>query len=78
LLGEGGNGGRMGRGTPYRRGEGLGGCWPGNWETFEMQIRNTQFNKDGKKEQNYISIKTKVKQIVNVTTMYIYIFFVNC
>jgi len=32
--GEGGNGGRMGRGTPKIEGdgEGLGGCWPGNRE----------------------------------------------
>jgi len=31
--GEGGNGGRMGRGSLYRRGgDGLGGYWPGNQE----------------------------------------------
>jgi len=31
--GEGGNGERMRRGTPSRRGGGkAGGCWPGNWE----------------------------------------------
>jgi len=43
--GEGGNGGRLGRGTPIRKGRGEGDVSPGKGITLEMYIRNTQVNK---------------------------------
>jgi len=40
----GGNGGRMGRGTPIKKGRGMFARKPGKGITLEMYIRNTQVN----------------------------------
>jgi len=48
--GKGGNGGRVGRGTPIRKGRGEGDVCP---ETLEMYIRNTQVNKKKKKRKGF-------------------------
>jgi len=53
--GKGGNGGRIGRGSPYRRGgggvRGMLARKQGRGITIKMQIRNTQVNKDKQQQQ---------------------------